>query len=63
MVVELPAEERDALDMSDEEVHALLPTALRRRLSDNRDDRLGDETDDDVAWDAPVRVYQTHFMG
>jgi hypothetical protein len=58
IVVELPDEERQRLDMSDDEVHALLPTALQRREEENRDDES-----QDVAWDAPVRVYQTHFMG
>jgi hypothetical protein len=56
-VVELPEEERQRLDMSDEEIHALLPTALQRRAEEDRDDES-----QDVTWDAPVRVYQTHFM-
>jgi cation transport regulator ChaB len=63
LVVELPPEEREGLDMSDEEIHQLLPTALRRREESNRDDTLPGDEADDVAWDAPVRVYQTHFMG
>jgi hypothetical protein len=63
MVVELPEEERANLDLSDEEIHNLLPSALQRREETNRDDELpGDEGGQDVAWDAPVRVYQTHFM-
>jgi hypothetical protein len=62
MVVELPPEERENLDMSDEEIHALLPTALQRRETENRDDTLPADDDQDVVWDAPVRVYQTHFM-
>jgi hypothetical protein len=48
--------------MTDEEIHDLLPTALQRREEGNRDDTLADEPEQDVAWDAPVRVYQTHFM-
>lgn len=63
VVVELPEDERQGLDMSDDEIHALLPTALGRRLESNRDDELPAETEDDVTFDAPVRVYQTHFMG
>jgi hypothetical protein len=63
MFVELPDGEREGLDMSDEEIHQLLPTALRRRAQDNRDDALPGEGEEDVTWDAPVRVYQTHFMG
>jgi hypothetical protein len=64
IVVELPEDERRNLDMSDEEIHDLLPTALQRREETNRDDELpGDAGGQDVTWDAPVRVYQTHFMG
>jgi hypothetical protein len=62
MVVELPEQERARLELSDEEIHNLLPTALQRREESNRDDELGDNPEQDVAWDAPVRVYQTHFM-
>jgi len=62
MVVELPEEERANLDLSDEEIHELLPTALRRREESNRDDELPGESGNDVPADAPVRVYQTHFM-
>jgi hypothetical protein len=50
--VELPPEERERLDLTDEEVHALLPTALERHADEHAD----------VTWDAPVRVMQTHFM-
>jgi hypothetical protein len=63
VVVELPEEERQSLDMSDEEIHNLLPTALQRREETNRDDELQDEEQRDTTWDAPVRVYQTHFTG
>jgi hypothetical protein len=62
LVVELPPEERDNLDMSDEEIHNLLPTALQRREEENREDTLPGDEDQDVTFDAPVRVYQTHFM-
>jgi hypothetical protein len=62
MVVELPPDERESLELTDEEVHDLLPTALQRRVEEtNRDDVLPAEEEQDVAWDAPVRVYQTHF--
>ena len=62
--VELPEEERRSLDMSDEEIHNLLPTALQRHATENRDDeRPGEEAYQDVTWDAPVRVMQTHFIG
>jgi cation transport regulator ChaB len=62
VVVELPEEERRGLEMSDEEIHDLLPSALQRHADENRDDTLPEEEYDDVAWDAPVRVMQTHFM-
>jgi nucleotide-binding universal stress UspA family protein len=62
VVVELPDEERRRLELSDEEIHALLPTALERHLDANPD-ALPDETLHDVAWDTPVRVLQTHFIG
>ena len=61
VVVELPDEERRRLELSDEEIHALLPTALERHLDANPD-ALPDETLHDVAWDTPVRVLQTHFI-
>jgi hypothetical protein len=63
VVVELPEEERQSLDMSDEEIHNLLPTALQRREETSPDDELVDAEARDTTWDAPVRVYQTHFMG
>jgi hypothetical protein len=61
--VELPPEERTGLEMSDEEIHDYLPTALQRHLDENRDDTLPGEEYQDVTWDSPVRVMQTHFMG
>jgi hypothetical protein len=66
VLVELPEEDRQRLDMSDDEIDALLPTALQRRQATeaNRDDELfGAGEERDVTWDAPVRVYQTHFIG
>jgi hypothetical protein len=60
--VELPADERRNLDMTDEDIHNLLPSALQRHADENRDDVLPGEECQDVTWDAPVRVFQTHFM-
>jgi hypothetical protein len=60
--VELDPDERRNLDMSDEEIHNLLPSALQRHAEDNRDDVLPGEEYHDVTWDSPVRVMQTHFM-
>jgi hypothetical protein len=60
--VELPPDERRSLEMSDEEIHNLLPTALQRHAADhNRDDVLPGEEYHDTTWDSPVRVMQTHF--
>jgi hypothetical protein len=61
--VELPPEERAKLDMSDEEIHDLLPTALERHATENRDDVLAGEEYHGTTFDAPVRVMQTHFTG
>ena len=63
IVVELPEEEREGLELTDEEIHELLPTALRRRVETHPDEVPPDEEAADVAWDSPVRVYQTHFLG
>ena len=60
--VELDPDERRSLDMSDDEIHNLLPSALQRHAEDNRDDVLPGEEYHDVTWDSPVRVMQTHFM-
>ena len=60
--VELPPDERQSLEMSDEEIHNLLPSALQRHADDNWDDNRDDELYEDVTWDSPVRVMQTHFM-
>lgn len=62
VMVELAPEDRQQLELSDEELHALLPTALQRHLDANPG-ALPDETSHDVAWDAPVRVLQMHFIG
>ena len=62
--VELPPDERTGLEMNDEEIHDLLPSALQRHhATTNRDDVLPGEEYKDVSWDSPVRVMQTHFMG
>jgi hypothetical protein len=62
--VELGEDERAGLDMTDEEIHDLLPSALQRHADEtNRDDVLPGEEYQDVTWDAPVRVLQTHFTG
>jgi hypothetical protein len=52
--VELPPDERKKLDISDDEIHTLVPEALNRCLEDQQPD--GD-------YDAPVRLMQMHFTG
>ena len=59
--VELDPEERRHLKQTDEEIHDLLPTALERHHTENRDEVLSGEEYQDATWDAPVRVFQTHF--
>src|SRR4051812_10929120 len=59
--VELDDGARGSLELSDAEIHDLLPTALQRHADGNRDDVLEAEEYHDVTWDAPVRLYQTHF--
>ncbi len=59
--VELDPEERQSLELTDDEIHDLLPTALERHRTENRDDVLPGEEYHDATWDAPVRVFQTHF--
>ena len=59
--VELDPEERRSLKQTDEEIHDLLPTALERHHTENRDDVLLGEEYQDATWDAPVRVFVTHF--
>jgi hypothetical protein len=62
VVCELSEEERDKLDISDEEIHELLPTALERRHQENPDDVLPEPDDPGLSLESPVRLYQTHFM-
>jgi hypothetical protein len=53
--VELQAGEREALELDDDELHDLLPTALDRRVAE--------DGDHDIPWDEPVRLYADHFRG
>jgi hypothetical protein len=62
VAVELPEDQRRNLDMSDEDIHNLLPTALQRHADEKGEDELPGEAYHDVTWDAPVRLMQTHFM-
>jgi hypothetical protein len=62
IVCELSAEERDKLELSDEEIHALLPTALQRRHDENPDAVLPEQGEPSGGFDSPARLYQTHFM-
>jgi hypothetical protein len=59
--VELDPAEREGLEMSDQDIHDMLPTALERHHTENRDDVLPGEEYQDANADAPVRVLQMHF--
>jgi hypothetical protein len=59
--VELPDEERNKLDLTDEEVHNLIPTALEKRTLDYPD-APPEEHFNDASAEAPVRIFTTHFM-
>jgi hypothetical protein len=59
--VELPDEERSKLDLSDDEIHDLIPTAVERTHIDVPD-LPAQEGSHEVSWETPVRVLQTHFM-
>jgi hypothetical protein len=61
--VELHPDEREGLEMSDDEIHDFLPSALERHYTENRDDVLPGDEYQDVSWDTPVRVLQQHFTG
>jgi hypothetical protein len=52
LLVELPPQEREKLELTDDEIHQLLPTALERHAAD-----VGHTN-----FDAPVRVLQQHFI-
>jgi cation transport regulator ChaB len=62
VTVELPEDQRRNLDLTDEDIHNLLPTALQRHADEKREGEPRGEEYHDVAWDAPVRLMQTHFM-
>jgi hypothetical protein len=59
--VELPPEERVNLELTDDQIHDYLPTALQRHLEENRDDQLPGEEYHDASMEYPVRLLQTHF--
>lgn len=58
--VELRAEDRATLELTDDELHMLLPPALERATAGRRNG-AGDEHD--IPWDEPVRLYGDHFRG
>jgi hypothetical protein len=60
--VELDPEERQSLELTDEEIHDRLPTALERHHTENRDDMLPLEEYHDASFDRPVRLLQNHFV-
>jgi hypothetical protein len=66
IAVELDPEERRGLELTDEEIHARLPTALERHHTEKRDDMLHDmlplEQYRDASFDRPVRLLGNHFV-
>ena len=60
--VELDPEERRSLELTDEELHDRLPTAMERHHTENRDDMLPLEEYRDASYDRPVRLLQNHFV-
>ena len=52
------------LDLTDEEIHERLPSALERHYTENRDDLLmvPGEQYNEASWDSPVRLLQNHFV-
>ena len=56
--VELPPEHRDKLDMTDDEIHQVLPDAVMRHADENRDGELSSY----VSWDQPVRLDHMHLL-
>jgi hypothetical protein len=60
--VDLPAEEREKLDLDDEEIHTLVPEALQRHYDGMSPDAAPGEAYAEADWDAPVRLMQTHFI-
>ena len=61
--VELSPQEREKLDVDDEELHTLVPEALQRHFDDEEyEDVAPAYAYRDAEWDAPVRLMQTHFI-
>jgi len=56
--VELSPEDRDQLNMTDEEVHEALPNAVVRHATANRDDELGGYS----SWEQPLQIGHPHFL-
>ncbi len=58
--VERGPEERRSLELTDEEIHDRLPTALERHHTENRDDlrMVPGEQYNEASWDSPVRLLQ-----
>src|SRR3982751_2886534 len=54
--VELDPDERQSLELSDQQIHDLLPMALERHHTENREDALPGAEYHDASWDTPVRV-------
>jgi len=63
VAVVLPLEEREKLDqLSDDEIHTLVPEALQRHYDATSPDAPPGDAYLGANWDAPVRLMQTHFI-
>jgi hypothetical protein len=62
--VEIDPDERGSLELTDEEIHEQVPSALERHYTENRDDLLmvPGEQYNEASYDAPVRLLQNHFV-
>lgn len=61
--VELDPDERQSLDLTDEEIHHRLPSALQRHHTDNvESEMLPLEHYHNASFDRPVRLLQNHFV-
>jgi NADH:ubiquinone oxidoreductase subunit len=56
--VELTPQQREKLDMTDDEIHDAIPGAVERHATTNRDDVLGDYNH----WDQPLHIDHMHLL-
>jgi hypothetical protein len=56
--VQLSPHDREQLEMTDEEIHEVLPNAVVSYHTENRDDQLGDYG----SWEKPLEIGHPHFL-